>query len=290
MATGPIRVATRGSKLALAQAEWVIARLRRLFVSEDFETHIVKTTGDALADAAGPIPAKGVFVKEIEQALLRGDARLAVHSLKDMPTDTLPGLVIAAIPEREDARDALISRSSAPLSEFPGGAVVGTGSARRAAQLLAARPDLRIEPIRGNLDTRIAKLTGARPSPVAYDAIVVAVAGCRRLGLDEAITEILPPHVILPAPGQGALAVETRDDDAEAIRMVAAIDDGAARQTTTAERACLRALGGGCRVPIAAYAEIVADTLSLHARVCSPDGRTVVESEPRRSAATSPPP
>jgi hydroxymethylbilane synthase len=150
---------------------------------------------------------------------------------------------------------------------------------RRAAQLRAARPDLRIEPIRGNLDTRIAKLTGARASPVAYDAIVVAVAGCRRLGLDETITEILPLDLMLPAPGQGALAVEVRQDHTEIAQMVASLDDPAARQAVDSERACLRALGGGCRVPIAAMAEASGDSLVLRARVLSADGARVVEAE-----------
>jgi len=277
MAAQVLRAATRGSKLALAQTAWVIEQLRNLFPEKNFEPYIVKTTGDAVSEKAGAPPGKGIFVKEIEDALLRGEAAFAVHSLKDLPVELPEGLAIAAIPEREDPRDALISRTGARLSELPPGAVVGTSSLRRAAQLLAARPDLRVEPVRGNLDTRIAKLTGARESPVAYDAIVVAAAGCRRLGLDDAITEFLPADLVLPAPGQGALAIETREDDAATRAVVTAIKNEAARGATEAERACLRALGGGCRVPIAAYAEVAGDSLLLRARVCSPEGRDIVE-------------
>jgi len=285
MTNGVIKVATRGSTLALAQTAWVIERLRKRFPPRKFETLVVRTSGDVLAEDGKTAPGKGIFVKEIEEALLRGDAALAVHSLKDLPTKTVPGLAIAAIPEREDARDALISKNSARLSDLPAGAVVGTGSVRRAAQLLAARPDLRVEPIRGNLDTRIAKLTGARESDVAYNAIVVAVAGCRRLGLADAITEILPVEIMLPAVGQGALAVETRDDDPEAHALAAALDDEPTHQATTAERACLHALGGGCRVPIAAYAEIAGSTLTLQAKVCSTDGLQIIESTRQGRAA-----
>lgn len=279
MDTKVLPVATRGSALALAQTAWVIERLQQRFPSKKFETRVIRTVGDVFSEKGGPAQGKGIFVKEIEEALLRGDAALAVHSLKDLPTESAPGLTIAAIPQREDARDALISRTGARLSELRAGAVVGTGSGRRAAQLLAARPDVRIEPIRGNLDTRIAKLTGARESSVTYDAIVVAVAGCRRLGLDGAITEVLPADLVLPAAGQGALAIEVRQDDPETQGIVTAVEDMAARRTTTAERACLRALGGGCRVPIAAYAEIAGDLLILRARVCSPDGREIVQGE-----------
>jgi hydroxymethylbilane synthase len=271
-----IRVVTRGSKLAVAQTALVLERLRALFPARQFEPLVVKTAGDAASDERAVAAGKGIFVKELEEALLRGEAALAVHSLKDLPVELPKGLVIAAVPEREDARDALISKNGARLAELPPGAVVGTGSGRRAAQLLTARPDLRIEPIRGNLDTRIAKLMGRRESAVAYDAIVVAAAGCLRLGLDEAITELLPVDLVLPAPGQGALAIETREDDTETRAVAAAIEDEAARCAVEAERACLRALGGGCRVPIAAYAEAAGGSIVLRARVCSLDGRGVV--------------
>ncbi len=279
MRTDVLQVATRGSKLALAQTAWVIERLRERFPAKEFETRVIRTSGDDARQERGVPPGKGIFVKEIEDALLRGEAALAVHSLKDMPTELPPGLAIAAVAAREDARDALISKTGARLGELPAGAVVGTGSARRAAQLLAGRPDLRVEPIRGNLDTRIAKLRGTRESPVAYDAIVVAAAGCRRLGLAGTITQLLPPGLMLPAAGQGALAVETRHDDDETTAIVAALDDDATRQATTAERACLHGLGGGCRVPIAAYGRMADGALLLRARVCSPDGREIVESQ-----------
>jgi hydroxymethylbilane synthase len=277
MAAQVLRAATRGSKLALAQTALIIERLRSLFPAKDFEPLVIRTAGDAVSEEVTAAPGKGIFVKELEEALLRAQAAFAVHSLKDLPVELPKGLVIAAVPEREDARDALISNSGARLAELRSGAVIGTSSGRRAAQLLAARPDLRIEPIRGNLDTRIAKLMGRRESPVAYDAIVVAAAGCLRLGLEDAITELLPVDLVLPAPGQGALAIETRDDDAETRAVVVAIEDEAARCAVEAERACLRALGGGCRVPIAAYAEPAGGSIVLRARVCSLDGREIVQ-------------
>ena len=313
MAERVYRVATRGSKLALAQTAAVVERLRKLFPEKKFETLTVKTAGDADSKAGSQLPGKGIFVKEIEEALLAGKADLAVHSLKDLPTEITPGLTIAAIPERVDPRDALISKTGARLDELPPGAIVGTGSGRRAAQLLAARPDLRIEPIRGNLDTRLAKLMGERASDVAYDAVIVAVAGCRRLGLGGRITQILPPEIMLPAPGQGALAVEAREEDNDAREMACALDDEAARSATMAERAFLQALGGGCRLPIAAlaevsgagengdwqplsdpevradlpasaakrvpvpiFAEVSGRKLILQGRICSPDGRRVI--------------
>jgi len=278
MTTPVITALTRGSRLALAQTATVVQRLERRFPSNTFEVRTISTTGDALSRKGSvPVQDKGIFVKEIEEALLDGEAAFAVHSLKDMPTELPKGLTIAAIAEREDPHDALISKSGADLNALPAGAVIGTGSTRRAAQLLAARPDLRIEPIRGNLDTRIAKLEGTRKSSVAYDAIVVAVAGCRRLGLEDQITEILPVELMLPAVGQGALAIETRQDDATTRAIVATIDDQAAHRAVEAERACLHALGGGCHVPIGAYAESNGDSLHLTARVCSLDGRKIIE-------------
>ncbi|MBN1918168.1 MAG: hydroxymethylbilane synthase [Verrucomicrobia bacterium] len=270
------RVATRASALALAQTEVVVERLRTLFPRKRFEVVTIKTTGDA-ATAGGREPlGKGIFVKEIEEALLAGEADMAVHSLKDLPTELPPGLTIAAIPERADPRDALISKTGAQLDELPAGAVIGTGSNRRAAQLLACRPDLRVEPIRGNLDTRLTKLEGTREPGVAYDAIIVAVAGCRRLRLENRITEIISPHTMLPAPGQGALAIEVRNDSAGILDIARALDDEAARRTTTAERAFLRALGGGCRTPIGALAEIAHDSLTLRGRICASDGRRFI--------------
>lgn len=279
MAGMTAKIATRGSKLALAQAEWVLGRLRKAFPAKAFELRVVKTAGDAAAKTDTLPPGKGIFVKEIEEALLGGEADLAVHSLKDMPTEQPAGLVIAAVPEREDARDALILKAGKDLGDLPAGAVLGTGSSRRAAQILAARPDLRIEPIRGNLDTRLAKLRGERPAAVAYDGIVVAVAGCRRLGLEGSITAVLEPEVVLPAPGQGALAIETRRDDTAAIELAAVLNDEVTATATTAERACLSALGGGCRTPIAAYAEMRGATLRLRARVASPDGTRTIDAE-----------
>lgn len=206
---------------------------------------------------------KGLFTKEIEEALLAGRIDLAVHSLKDLPTETPQGLAIAAIPKREDPRDALVGSR---LDDLRSGAVLGTSSGRRAAQLKILRPDLVIEPVRGNVDTRLRKLKEGR-----YDAILLAVAGLRRLGLEHEISEILSSDQLCPAAGQGALALETREHD-EARRICAELDDESSQQSVVCERAALAALGGGCQLPIGACAEITEDSLRLRAIVVSPDG------------------
>ena len=225
---------------------------------------IIKTTGDHLQTASlVQAGGKGLFTKEIEEALLAGRIDLAVHSLKDLPTETPPGLAIAAIPQREDPRDALLGRC---LDELRNGALVGTSSGRRAAQLKILRPDLVIEPVRGNVDTRLRKLKEGR-----YDAILLAVAGLRRLGLEHEISEILSPEQLCPAAGQGALAIETREDD-EARHICAELDDESSRQSVVCERAALAGLGGGCQLPIGAFAEIAGDQLRLRAVVASPHG------------------
>jgi len=262
-------IGSRGSQLALWQARWVAARLAELGVETRIE--IIKTTGDKITDVPlAQVGAKGLFTKEIEEALLDGRVDLAVHSMKDLPTEVPAGLTVAAIPAREDARDAMVGRA---LAELPKGARVGTSSLRRSAQLHALRPDLEIEPLRGNLDTRLRKLAEGR-----YDAILLAAAGLKRLGWGDRISELLPAGVMCPAVGQGALAIETRDDG-DAHQTVSRLDDPATRAAVTAERALLGALGGGCQVPIGCHATADQDALKLTAIVASPDGRSVVRGE-----------
>src|SRR5271169_4108819 len=264
---GLINIGSRGSQLALWQAHWIQARLEQL--GEECRIEIIRTTGDKITDVAlSQVGSKGLFTKEIEEALLAGSIDLAVHSLKDMPTELPDGLTLAAIPEREDPRDALIGRA---LEDLPQGARVGTGSLRRSAQLRARRPDLQIEDIRGNVDTRLRKLDEGR-----YDAIVLASAGLRRLGLEHRITELFNPGIMCPAVGQGALAVETRDDNGPAFHIAQRLDHAESRTRVTAERAVLAALGGGCQAPMGSHAYVDGETLIIIAVVVSPDGAQVV--------------
>jgi hydroxymethylbilane synthase len=256
-------IGSRGSQLALWQARWIEARLAEL--GEESRIEVIRTTGDRITDVAlAQVGSKGLFTKEIEEALLRGEIDVAVHSLKDMPTAIPSGLTIAAVPEREDPRDALVGRRWAELTA---GTRVGTSSLRRAAQLRAHLPELAIETIRGNVDTRLRKLDAGE-----FDALVLAAAGLRRLGLEDRIAEILEPAVMCPAVGQGALAIETRDDDGPAFRVCARLDDARARAAVTAERALLAALGGGCQVPIGAHARVDGGDVHIDAVVISPDG------------------
>jgi hydroxymethylbilane synthase len=255
-------IGSRGSQLALWQAQWIGARLAER--GHETRIEIIKTTGDKIADVPlAKAGVKGLFTKEIEEALLDGRIDLAVHSLKDLPTEVPSGLAIAAVPEREDARDAMVG---ARLNDLPAAARVGTSSLRRAAQLRMARRDLAIETVRGNLDTRVRKLDEGH-----YRAIVLAAAGLARLGWSHRIAEILSPEVMCPAAGQGALAVETRTEG-EAREICAALDHAATRAAVTAERAVLAVLGGGCQVPIGAYAEIEQDSLRLIGAVIAPGG------------------
>jgi hydroxymethylbilane synthase len=262
-----LTIGSRGSQLALWQAHWVQGHLEAL--GEECRIEIIKTTGDKITDVAlSQVGSKGLFTKEIEEALLSGAIDLAVHSLKDMPTDLPAGLVLAAIPEREDPRDALVGRS---LDKLGAGARVGTGSLRRAAQLRALRPDLQIEDIRGNVDTRLRKLDEGR-----YDAIVLASAGLRRLGWEYRITELFEPATMCPAVGQGALAVETRGDDGPGFRAAARLEHAASRAAVTAERAVLAALGGGCQAPMGAHASVSDSGIHIRALIVSPDGSQVI--------------
>jgi hydroxymethylbilane synthase len=262
-----LTIASRGSQLALWQAHWVQSRLAEL--GRESRIEIIKTTGDKITDVPlAKVGTKGLFTKEIEEALLDGRADLAVHSLKDLPTELPAGLVLAAIPEREDPRDAILGRK---LNDLPPGAKVGTSSLRRAAQLRRLRPELIIEPVRGNLDTRVRKLEEGQ-----YDAIVLAAAGLKRLGWGEKIAEILAADVMCSAVGQGALAIETASGAREACQ---ALDHPATRSAVTAERAVLAALGGGCQVPIGAHATIANGALHLIGIVISPDGHQCVRAE-----------
>jgi hydroxymethylbilane synthase len=259
-------IASRGSQLALWQAHWVEGRLSAL--GHECHIEIIKTTGDKITDVPlAQVGTKGLFTKEIEEALLDGRADLAVHSLKDLPTELPRGLTLAAVPEREDPRDALVGKR---LSELAEGAKVGTSSLRRSAQLRRLRPDLSVESIRGNLDTRLRKLDEGQ-----YDAILLAAAGLKRLGWGARIAEILPPEIMCSAVGQGALAIETRAVGAgfEACRR---LDHAVTHRAVDAERGVLLALGGGCQVPIGAYATVKDGWLELQAVVASPDGSEVV--------------
>jgi hydroxymethylbilane synthase len=261
-------IGSRGSQLALWQARWVADRL------PGSEIAVIKTTGDRITEAPlASAGTKALFTKEIEEALLDGRIDLAVHSLKDMPAEIDPRLTIAAIPARQDARDAL---AGCKLADLPQGAVVGTSSVRRAAQLRRLRPDLRVENLRGNVDTRLRKLDEGR-----YQAIVLAAAGLRRLSLESRIAELLDPELMCPAIGQGALAIEARREDRRTIGALAPLEDRAARLEATAERALLARLGAGCQVPVGGWARLAGDRLRLLAMVASPDGtelvRTVLE-------------
>ena len=259
-------IGSRGSQLALWQANWVKARLEEL--GSECRIEIIHTTGDKITGVAlSKVGTKGLFTKEIEEALLNGSIDLAVHSLKDMPTDVPAGLTLAAIPVREDPRDAVVGKK---LADLPQGARVGTSSLRRSAQLRALRPDLQIEDIRGNVDTRLRKLDEGQ-----YEAIMLASAGLRRLGWHDRIAELLEPDVMCPAVGQGALAIETRDDGGKGFETCRVLDNESTRIAVTAERAVLATLGGGCQVPIGAHATTDGE-VALRGVVISPDGSQIV--------------
>jgi len=262
-----IVIGSRGSQLALWQARHIASCLKKLGVETRLE--IIKTTGDKITDVPlAQVGGKGLFTKEIEEALLAGAIDLAVHSLKDMPTGLPAGLTLAAIPEREDPRDALIGK---PLAELSAGSRVGTSSLRRAAQLHALGRGLVTENLRGNVDTRLRKLDEGQ-----YDAIVLAAAGLRRLGWGERIRELIDVEVMCPAAGQGALAIETRDDGGAGHEIARKLDHAETNAAVTAERSLLATLEGGCQVPIGAHAKFDGGVLHLLAVVASPDGTRVM--------------
>jgi hydroxymethylbilane synthase len=268
--------AARPSALARWQTRWVIQQLQVKWPDLQCQEVAILTQGDRILDRPLPeIGGKGLFTQELEAELLNGHVQAAVHSLKDLPVGDSPNLTIGAVPARADARDALVSSRGYRLMELPEGARVGTSSLRRSAQLLSVRPDLRVEPLRGNVDTRLRKALDGQ-----YDAILLAGAGLARLGLENQVSEWLPYEVMLPAPGQGALAVQCRSSDAETLRLLAVIEDPPTRAATVAERAFLSDLGGGCALPVAAYAAVqsggVRPLISMTGLVASLDGTRTI--------------
>jgi len=261
-----LRIGSRGSQLALWQANHFSALLHAR--GHEVEIEIIKTTGDKITDVAlAKVGTKGMFTKEIDEALAEGRVDLAVHSLKDLPTAVSAGFEIAAITQRENPRDVFCSRKYKSIDELPHGARIGTSSLRRQAQLKAVRPDLEIHPLRGNVDTRLRKLEAGE-----YDAVILAAAGLNRLGKTELVRQVISAEIMCPAAGQGALAIEIRADDPGTRQLLAFLDDTTARATTTCERALLNKLGGGCQVPIGAFAEVRDGQLHLDAIVARPDG------------------
>lgn len=271
--TQTLRIGTRGSKLALAQSHWVKGCLEQRHPGLSIEMVVIKTAGDRFVDRPlSEIGGKGVFVKEIEDAMLAGSIDCAVHSMKDVPSELAPGLVIAATPPREDPRDLLIARSGVGFAQLPSGARIGTSSLRRMALLRAARNDLDIDQLRGNVDTRLGKLDRGE-----LDAIVLAAAGLRRLGIVRPEGEPFDPLDFVPAIGQGVLALESRND--ETVGVLAVLEDQRTRIAVTAERAFLLRVGGSCRTPLAAYATVDGDTMTVRALIADPDGTRVLRGE-----------
>ena len=270
-----LRIGSRGSQLALWQAHHISDLLRAQ--GHTVELEIIKTTGDKITDVAlAKVGTKGMFTKEIEEALVENRVDLAVHSLKDLPTELAGDFEIAAITTRENPRDVFCSVKFASIDALPQGANVGTSSLRRQAQLMAFRPDLKIHPLRGNVDTRLRKLEAGD-----YDAIILAAAGLNRLGKTQLVRQVIPAEIMTPAAGQGALGIEIRNGDKATRALLAFLDDAAARAATTCERALLNKLGGGCQVPIGAFAEVIAGRaeggrIRLNALVAHPDGTKVL--------------
>ena len=272
-----IRIATRKSPLALWQAHFVQSRLQQLYPHLQVELLPMSTKGDKILDSPlAKVGGKGLFVKELEQAILAGDADIAVHSMKDVPVEFPEGLGLTIICERDDPRDAFVSTGFASIAELPAGSRVGTSSLRRQCQLRAQRPDLQVIDLRGNVNSRLAKLDAGE-----YDAILLAAAGLKRLGLHERISALLPAELSLPANGQGAVGIECRLDDNELLSLLAPLEHPQTRQRVLAERAMNRALQGGCQVPIGAYAELEGDTLWLRGLVGLPDGSRILRAELR---------
>ena len=273
---GIVRVGTRASALARLQTDLVLQRLRPLYPDLDFQVVTVTTHGDA--NQAAPLAGMGlgVFVKEIEQQLIDGRLDMAVHSLKDMPTLLPEGLGLAALLPREDPRDVLVNRFGCRLEDLPQGALIGTSSPRRRSQLLSSRPDLTVVPIRGNVETRLRKSEGEE-----CDGAILAAAGLLRLGLTDQVTEYLSPQTFVPPPGQGILAAETRADDDRMAGILRAVDHAATRYAATAERAFLERLGGGCQVPVGAYAQSDNDLMNLTVFLGSPDGQQTFQAKVR---------
>jgi hydroxymethylbilane synthase len=273
-------IGTRGSQLALAQAEGVRAQIAALLPKEEVRLEVVKTLGDRLSAREtweeGGEPPQGLFTKELDEALLTGKVRAAIHSLKDVPTQLTGGIQWGALLHREDPRDALISRSGAKFFEISAGCRIGTSSPRREAQIRVARPDLQVVPLRGNVDTRLRKMKEGE-----FDAIVIAAAGLKRLDREKEATEFLPPEVMIPAPAQGVLCVILRKDDDELKRILEPLDDRETRICAEAERAFLRTLQGGCRIPVGALASIDGLTLTLLGVIANPNGKQILRDSQR---------
>ena len=267
-----IRIGTRGSKLALWQAEWVAAQLAQRGIESSLV--LISTAGDRSLEPLSQVGGQGLFTKEIQRELMAGRVDVAVHSLKDLPTEPVDGLSLAAVPARETTADCLVSRQGQTFEQLPAGARIGTGSARRAAQLRAWRADVQVADIRGNVDSRLRKLDEGQ-----FDAIVLAAAGLTRLKLLDRISEQLPPQRMLPAIGQGALGLECRQDDARTRQRLEQLNDAAAHAAALAERALLRTLAAGCLAPVAGLATIHADQLSLQGRVIALDGGQVIDGQ-----------
>jgi hydroxymethylbilane synthase len=268
-----IRIGTRGSALALWQAEWVKSEIEKKHQGMAVTLTKIKTTGDKILDVPlAKVGGKGLFVKEIEEAMLGDEIDIAVHSMKDVPTFFPDGLHLSCITKREDPRDALLSRNKVPFKDLPKGANVGTSSLRRQAQLMNVRPDFVIHQLRGNVDTRLRKLKEGQ-----FDAIILAAAGVKRLGLADNVTEYIDPEISLPAIGQGALGIECRVDDRELNDLIAFFNHADSRTCVTGERALLRRLEGGCQVPIACYGQMKQGKLHLTGLVGSVDGKRIVK-------------
>ncbi|RPI76897.1 MAG: hydroxymethylbilane synthase [Desulfobacteraceae bacterium] len=264
-----LKIGTRGSRLALAQSEWIRIKLKEQYPEIQIEVVPIKTKGDRILDSPlSRIGGKGLFVKEIEDALLKNKIDLAIHSMKDLPAELPPDLTLTVFPQREDPRDALISLQDFNIAELPQGAYVATGSLRRAAQLLALRPDLQIAPLRGNVDTRLNKLESGE-----FSAMILAVAGLKRLGLIARAGSILAPEYFLPAIGQGALGVEIRAADAATAGLLSFLNHPETEYTIRAERSFLKTLQGGCQVPIAGYARMEHNRITLQGLVAELNGR-----------------
>ena len=270
-----LRIGTRGSKLALIQSEWIKSRIQDRHPDVRVVLTVIKTTGDKILDSPlSKIGGKGLFVKEIEDALLQNRVDLAVHSMKDVPAELPEGLMLAAFPEREDPRDALVSVGDASIDQLPRKARLGTSSLRRAAQILHIRPDLDIAPLRGNVDTRLGKLNGGE-----LDCIILATAGLKRMGLEDRISQVIPTDKILPAIGQGALGLETRRDDARTIAVISFLNHEPTQVAVAVERAFLKELEGGCQVPIAGLGLLEDGQLHFTGMVAELDGTRIIQDQ-----------
>ncbi len=273
-------IGTRGSRLALWQAEYIAEQLRRQHPAVTVTLKQIVTTGDKILDVPlAKIGGKGLFTKELELAMLNGDIDLAVHSLKDMPTELPDGLVLAAITKRADPFDALVSIAYGSIDELPPGAILGTSSLRRKAQLLHYRPDLVIRDLRGNLDSRLRKLSEGQ-----FDAIILAAAGLSRLGWSEKIRQVLPPSICLPAVGQGALAIEARYNDQSVLDLLEFLNDEPTRLAAMAERSFLETVEGGCQIPVGVFGQLAGNEMRLEAIIASLDGKTLLREHCQRPA------